>query len=106
MDNDRMKDDAERRKDRDRHVSNADSPNPGALGGGPITPGRAGQGMGVETGTADEMPHIVGGGPSVTVTVGDDTGQRRDLPDQHAAPPTPKANAGKRPRNREAGKPG
>ena len=100
---DRQKD---QKQDRDRHVSNADSPNPGAQGGGPVTPGRAGQGMGVGTGSSDELPHTVGGGPSTTVTVGEGTGQRRDLPDQHAAPPTPKEDAGKRPRNREAGKPG
>lgn len=98
--------DKSRNQDQDRHVSNADSPNPGAQGGGPVTPGRAGPGMGVGTGSSDDLPHTVGGGPSTTVTVGEDTGQRRDLPDQHAAPPTPKEDAGKRPRNREAGKPG
>ncbi|WP_247872080.1 hypothetical protein [Azospirillum sp. TSO35-2] len=87
-------------------MTNADAPNAGAYGGGPITPGRAGQGMGVATGTADDTPGTLGGGPETTVTVGADTGQRRDLPDQHAAPPTPKSDAGKRPRNREAGKPG
>ncbi|WP_188260292.1 hypothetical protein [Azospirillum tabaci] len=75
-------------------------------GGGPVTPGRAGQGMGVSGGAPEGAPASAADGPEVTETVGADTGQRRDLPDQHAAPPTPKEEAGKRPRNREAGKPG
>ncbi|MBP2296531.1 hypothetical protein [Azospirillum rugosum] len=79
------------------------APDFGPVGGGePVTPGRAGQGMGVSTGDYGEAPpepaRSAADGPATTVTVGEDTGQRRDLPDQDAAPPTPKAGAGKRPR--------
>ena len=90
-----------------RGVPNARTPDMGPEGGGPVTPGRAGKGMGVSTGDYTDTPPLTSpGGPGTTVTVGEDTGQRRDLPDQHAAPPTPKADQGKRPRNAEDGKPG
>ena len=88
-------------------VQNTRVPDMGPAGGGPVTPGRAGRGMGVSTGDYTEAPPLTTpGGPGATVTAGEDAGQRRDLPDQHAAPPTPKADAGKRPRNAGEGKPG
>ena len=99
--------------DQDKHkregqtVQNAHTPDMGVEGGGPATPGRAGRGMGVSTGDYTQAPPLASpGGPATTATAGEGTGQRRDLPDQHAAPPTPKTEAGKRPRNAEEGKPG
>jgi len=99
--------DQDDRKREGQTVQNARTPDMGPEGGGPVTPGRAGRGMGVSTGDYTEAPPLTSpGGPGTTATAGEGTGQRRDLPDQHAAPPTPKADAGKRPRNAEEGKPG
>ncbi|HYG86082.1 MAG TPA: hypothetical protein VD978_07465 [Azospirillum sp.] len=98
--------DQDDRKRREQTTRNEPIPDMDSEGGGPVTPGRAGQGMGVPTGDYTDAPANSAGGPETTVTVGEDTGQRRDLPDQHAAPPTPRDNADKRPRNRKEGKPG
>lgn len=78
--------DQDDRKRREQVTRNQPVPDMDAQGGGPVTPGRAGQGMGVPTGDyTDAPPAATGAG---------------------AAPPTPKADAGKRPRNAGEGKPG
>lgn len=96
------------RKDGERAQRPTGAADFGPVGGGePVTPGRAGQGMGVSTGDSTQAPpepaRTTADGPATTITVGEDTGQRRDLPDQDGpdqdgVPPTPKADAGKRPR--------
>ena len=84
------------RRPPEQTVQNTRIPDMGPEGGGPATPGRAGTGMGVDTGDyTDVPPDTTPDGPSTTVTVGEDTGQRRDLPDQDGpnqdgVPPTPK----------------
>ncbi|MBP2311967.1 hypothetical protein [Azospirillum soli] len=55
-------------------------PTPGSASpadGGPL-PGRAGMGMGESTGDYTDAQTSTGGGPETTVTVGKDTGQKRD----------------------------
>jgi len=96
-------------KRQEQITQNTGTPDMGLEGDGPVTPGRAGAGMGVSVGDYTDVPpppQSTSDGPATTVTVGEDTGQRRDLPDQHATPPTPKDNAGKRARSREEGEQG
>lgn len=81
------------------------TPDMGPEGGGPVTPGRAGRGMGVSMGDYTEAPLSSLGGSGTTATAGEGTEQRRDFSDQHTASPTSKASAGKRSRNAEEGKP-
>jgi hypothetical protein len=66
------------RKSAEQTVRNQPTPDPGPYGGGATPPGRSGMGMGVSTGDYTEAPASDGGGPETTVTVGKDTGQKRD----------------------------
>jgi len=96
--------DQDDRKDEEQITRNTGNPDMGAEGRGPLLPGRAGMGMGVSTGDYTDLPPPApetSAGPATTVTVGADTGQRRDLPDQHAVPPNPHDDKGKRPRRHE-----
>ncbi|HYD65776.1 hypothetical protein [Azospirillum sp.] len=69
-------------------VENAQTPTHGAITGGPPTPGRAGNGMGVSTGDYTDAPPPGADQPSGNVS---------------NVPPTPNADKAERPRRREEG---